>query len=152
MNLKLQSDELFVSARTQKRPRSLCLRGFSCLRALDVSMSAISIAAESVRDVGRVGTCQGSADCPCSFHFDATAPKPEAKAGKSAIQQIANLRHEGPQRRPKGRATWSGSHSVKLGHPWFARHLSSKLFPFSLKDCPSPREGVCGGVGLHGQA
>ena len=30
-----------------------------------------------------------TADCPSPMRFDATAPKPEAKAGKSALQQSA---------------------------------------------------------------
>ena len=46
MNLKTQSNESFVSARTQKRPRSLRLRGFSCLCALGLSVGANSIAAQ----------------------------------------------------------------------------------------------------------
>ena len=46
MNLKIQSHESFVTARTQKRPRSLRLRGFSCLCALSVGAGALSIAAD----------------------------------------------------------------------------------------------------------
>ena len=46
MNLKKQSNESFAFARTPKRPRSLRLRGFSCLCALGLSTGAISIAAD----------------------------------------------------------------------------------------------------------
>ena len=45
MNLKTQRNELFFSARTPERPRSLRLRGFSCLCVLGVSLGAISIPA-----------------------------------------------------------------------------------------------------------
>ena len=72
-----------------------CGQGMQIPRGADLE-SAVSqdCILHDVSEVERVGTCRRSADCPSSFHFDATSPKPEAKAGKSAIQQIPNRRYE----------------------------------------------------------
>src|SRR5256885_10841868 len=75
-------------SRTRRRTRTICLRlrraalyrGFVIRSALDRPRFCRLQVADA-------------ADCPSPLRFDATAPKPEAKAGKSALQRGLASKH-----------------------------------------------------------